>query len=51
MPSKLKHLFEYDLDGKCIRRTDNIFFSNFSLPLTDDFDTIKVKRNFFYQGY
>ena len=42
MPSKLKHLIEYDSDGKCIKRTDNIFFSNFSLPLSDDFDTIKV---------
>lgn len=42
MPTKMKHLTQFDSNGKCLKRMDNIYFSNFSLPINDDFDAMKL---------
>ena len=42
MPDKMKHLTQFDSNGKCLKRMDNIYFSNFSLPINDDFDAMKL---------
>lgn len=44
MPSKMKQL-----SSSSSSRNENIYFSNFALPINDDFDTMKVsfRENYF----
>lgn len=45
MPSKMRRL-QSSSDQNYSTRNENIFFSNFALPINDDFDTMKVNSFF-----